>query len=164
MMDSGKLSRQLEKLPASGLLLDIKASKKILGLYLLLLLCLASAIATLQLAIIYKLMLLLVSLVVAIKILRQHVLFTHPRSIKRVLITELNGCLLELKNGQIEKLAILSQSCLTDNFAVLSLGQQRFGIQWQTFSLLLNAEMVGSKQFRRLKSQLIVNAASMHET
>lgn len=160
-MDSGSLSRQLEQLPASGLVLEIRASKKLLSLYLLFMLCLASAIGILQVPGSYKLALLSISFLVAIKILRRHVLFTHPDSIAKLVITELGWCLVQLNNGQIEKLAILPQSCLTSGLVVMSLGQQQAGLQWQTRSLVLNAEMLGSDHFRQLKRQLIINPATV---
>jgi len=162
-MDSGKLSRSLEKLPASGLSLEIRPSKKIQVLYYLFMLCMATAIIILQVPITYKLALLIFSFLIAIKILRQHVLFTHPHSIAKLIVTELDWCFLQFNNGHIEKLSVLSQSCLISGLVVMSFGQQKAGIQWQTRSLVLNAEMVGSERFRQLKRQLIINPPAVRK-
>jgi hypothetical protein len=106
---------------------------------------------------------LFISFLMAIKVLHQHVLFTHPYSISKLIFTELDWCFLQFNNGHIEKLSILSQSCLISGLVVMSFGQQKAGIQWQTRSLVLNAEMVGSEQFRQLKRQLIINRPAVEK-
>ena len=157
------MSRQSEKLPANGLLLDIRPSGKLLIIYCVFVLSLLSAVLILQVPVIYKLVLLIICICFSIKILRQHLLFTHPLSIHRLLITELDFCFAQLNNGQIKKLSILAQSCLIDKLVVLSMGHEKMGMQWQTCSLLVNADMVGSERFRQLKRQLIINHRSRTE-
>lgn len=188
-MDSGILSTQLEKLPAYGLTLELKGPVVINGslglsyilslVYLLFFLLLLSALYLLPLSPLFSTSLgqffcLAVILVwYCRQLFNKHFLLKHPFSIQKLVFTELGWCYVELKNSQIFKADICSDTILTEHLVILNLTERapeelclkdcpaspfasiikkfRF---FNKYSVLLTADRLDSNKFREIKRHL----------
>ena len=146
-MDLGILSAQLEKLPASGLRLELKCpdifsgcfgcsgfkgglSYALILVYLLFFLLLFTALYCLPLLPLFSsfwvqfLCLALVLVWYCQQLLRKHILLNHPHSIKKLVFTELGWCYVQLKNSQIFKADINKDTILTEHLVILNLTER----------------------------------------
>lgn len=180
-MDSGKLSKQLEMLPASGLTIELKSPDLFChypGLacflsffYLLFFLLLLVALSLLEIN-----SWLFVSLVLFLSaycfiLFRQHLLLNHPSSIKKLVFTEQGWCYVQLNNLQVFKADIESDTILTEHLVILNLIEhdlaefemaekkdllfKKIGFYFaKNHSLFLTADRLGKKKFKETKRLL----------
>lgn len=182
-MDSGILSTQSEKLPAYGLALELKktfifngifALSDILNLvYMLFFLLLLSALYLLPSLPLFSTSLAQFFCLAVILVwygwllFSKHFLLNHPFSIKKMVFTELGWCYVELKNSQIFKADICSDTILTEHLVILNLTQRLNDHPEKSFlsrirnfsffnhhSVLLTADRLGRNKFRELKRHL----------
>jgi hypothetical protein len=179
-MDSGKLSAQLETLPASGLTLDLKGvdffnheNDQPPGLfyvlsfvYLLFFLLLLITLSVLPLQTWQVLFFSVIIIGYCQYLFRRHFLLNYPLSIKKLVFTELGWCHVQLNNSQVFKADIESDTILTEHLVLLNLRKHHvsehdsfFGrIKSDGFSnhysVILTADRLGSERFREIKRHL----------
>ncbi len=94
---------------------------------------------------------------------RRYFLLNHPESIKRLVITELGWCHVQLKNTQIFKADIDSDSILCEHLVILNLNRKKSEeptilIQclnyFKIYSIFLTAGRIGNNKFREIKRYL----------
>lgn len=181
-MDSGTLSTQLEKLPASGLTLKPKTSSLLFWVYLVFFLLILLALVLLPVPS-WQLWLMIVVLTVYCQwIFRKHLLLNHPDSIEKLVFTELNWCALQLKNSRVCKADILPNTFISEFLVIVNLQESStamepptlyntFALYWQsvksvlpvlrnTYTVILTAESIGSDNFRQLKRYLRFRSVS----
>ena len=143
-MDLGILSTQLEKLPASGLTLELKQtdifsvcscfngglSYALILVYLLFFLVLLTALFLLSLSPLFSsfwgqfLCLAVILVWYCQQLFRKHFLLSHPHSIQRLVFTELDWCYVQLKNSQVIKAEINQDTILTEHLVILNLTER----------------------------------------
>jgi len=168
-MDSGILSTQSEKLPASGLTLELnRIPSFIMGIYIVffLLIFIVCYLLTIQFWLFSG-----VAFVIALYgqfLFRKKLLRNHPDAIKKIVFTELSWCFMLLNNSQIIKADIEPDSILTEHLIILNLNghSQRNSLSnfFNHYSVLLTASEVGGEKFRQLKRHLrLINFSKKEE-
>jgi hypothetical protein len=171
-MDLGILSKQLEQLPASGLVFELKgagqkagttfaALSSVLSLcYLVFFLLLFIALIQLPLT-----LWLLIPLIMGLAfysqlIFRKNILLSLPRSIKQLTFTELGWCYVRLNNDTVFKADISEHSILTEHIVILNLKPQTPETLLQKLnifaqhSIILSRDRLNKEKFRELKRHL----------
>ena len=179
-MDSGKLSAQLEMLPASGLTLDLKGSNFLNNendqppglfyvlsfVYLLFFLLLLMALWLLPLQPWLVLFFSVIIIGYCQYLFRKHFLLNYPLSIKKLVFTELGWCYVQLNNSQVFKANIESDTILTEHLVLLNLRKHHVS-EYDSFfgriksngfskhySVLLTSDRLGGERFREIKRHL----------
>ena len=158
-MDSGTLSAQLEKLPASGLTLKLHSSPLLIKAYLIFFLLLLTAVFLLAIPL-WQWLLIMVALTGYFQYLfRKDILLNHDRSAATLVLTELDWCYIQLKNGQVIKADIRANTVLTEFVVILNLqassaSSSPFLGFFRTYSVILTADSIGTHYFRQLKRYL----------
>lgn len=174
-MDSGILSVQSEKLPASGLMLELKCplfgerhfgfSYFLSVIYFLFFLLLLYSVYSLPLlpffpSLVVQFLCIAMLLVWYFQYLfRKHFLLTHPFSINKIVFTELGWCYVQLNNSRTFKADIESDTILSEHLVILVLkGRKLKGwrrkMYFNNFSVLLTADRLNNDKFREIKRHL----------
>jgi hypothetical protein len=139
-------------------MLEIKPSGRLLRLYLGFFIALSIAIFLLPMAF-WQQSILIVSLCCYGQwLIRKFIVFSHPESIKKLLMTEYDWCYVQFKNNRIIKANISSDTVVTEYLVILNLCQQTgrslLPGYFTGFSILILSETVGVKAFRDIKRYL----------
>lgn len=157
-MDLRILSTPLEKLPTSGLTLEFKPSKILIGIYSVFLFLLLVAIFISPVILWQRLVMLLIVFWSVQVIFRKYLLLNHPRAIQKLVLTELDWCYVQLKNAQIFKATFLADTVVTEHLVILNL---EFNLEknvllkcFNRYSVIISAQTLGPDQFRDFKRYL----------
>ena len=154
---------ELEKLPSSGLILDLKPAQLLLKVYLGFFILILLSLVLLPIS--YGLIILLIIIVSAYFqfILRKHLLLNHPESINKLVFTDMDWCFVQLNNSKIFKATILAETILTEHLVILNLKditKQNFFLG--NYHLLITAGSVSDHYFWQLKRYLRFKKMTTH--
>lgn len=152
------LSTHMQKLPASGLMLELtRVPTFLVGIYLIFFALIASA-CYLSLSMLMFLMLLPVVAAYGQFLLRKNLLRSHPSAFKKLVFTELGWCYVCLNDGRIIKADIDVDSIVSEHLILLNLTEQKETAHlfafFHHYSVILTAGELGCEQFRRAKRHL----------
>lgn len=126
-MDLGILSKQLETLPASGLVVELKNHFHFLDLtYLLFFLVLLFSVFLLPIVFWQATIISIFLFWYCLQLFRRHILLSHPLAINKLVFTELGWCYVQLHNQKIYKADIRSDTILTEHLVILNLTKRDF--------------------------------------
>lgn len=182
-MDLGILSKQLERLPASGLTLELKHSVFfhqrnkdnsfgvalfLTVIYIIFFLFVFISLFLFAIQIWQSMVLALMSLLYGQSLLRKHLLLNHPESIKKIVFTELGWCYVQLNDSKIFKADIKRNTIITEHLVILNIVEQpnqasvklsiwsklRMLIYSSQHSIFLTRDRLGDSLFRVIKCHL----------
>ena len=182
-MDLGKLSKQLEMLPASGLTLELKhtvffgpqrtihffsMSSILMSVYFLFFLFIVISPFLLPLALWQSILIAFISVGYGQNLFRKYLLLSHPASIKKIVFTELGWCYVQLNDSNVFKADIIRNTILTEHLIILNMIEQpgqeslssSIGLKIQNLissnqhSIFLTRDQLGATQFRDIKCHL----------
>lgn len=180
------MSRQLERLPASGLTIEFKeatlnrecfglaAALSVATLIFFLLICVV--LNLLPLSFWQMLCLFLLLFFYCQNLFRKHFLLNHPLSINRIIFTEIGWCYVQLNSSQVFKADIEYDTVLTEHLVILNLRAQDADAQtsnsllsritklklFNQYSIFLTADRLGRDKFRNIKRHL--RLINFHQT
>ncbi|MCU7833967.1 MAG: hypothetical protein KZQ83_01850 [gamma proteobacterium symbiont of Taylorina sp.] len=149
------LSTEVEKLPASGLLLELKPNHWLLEIYLIFFMLVIVSLFLLPVSMWFTFILVIAASTYFQLIFRKYLLFNHPESIQKLVFTELEWCFIQLNNTQILKTVILSDTILSEHLVILNLkNRTKTSVFHGRYSILITAGSVGRHDFWKLKRYL----------
>ena len=144
-----------DKLPASGLILELKSSPLLIKVYIVFFILLLLSLALLPLPVWLIICLVLIVSGYFQLIFRKHLLLSHPESINKLVFTDMDWCFVQLNNSKILKATILPETILTEHLVILNLKditkQRLFS---GNYYLLITAYSVSGNIFWQLKRYL----------
>ncbi len=160
-MDSELLFTELEKLPASGLTIELKSDRYLLVIYLFFFVLLLTSVLLLPLSI-WLIILFMLGLSAFFQLLiRKCFLLNHPDSVKKITFTEVNWCFIQLNNSKVLKAKILPETVLTEFIVILNLQDTEKSSQpilkrvfFANYYILITAQSIGIENFWKLKRYL----------
>lgn len=150
-----KLNNEFDKLPASGLILQLRPAPRLIWIYMCFFSLTFLSVLILPIDFWQKIVLLLLMSGYYYFILRKDLLLSHSKSIQKLVLTELDWCFIKFNNDQVVKANILAHTILTEHLVILNL-QDRTGqaLFFKRYSIVITAESVGVDNFRKLKRYL----------
>ena len=145
----------VDKLPASGLILEMKSSPLLIKLYIGFFILILLALALLALPVWLIIIFILIISAYFQLLFRQHLLLSHPESIKKLVFTDMDWCFVQLNNARILKATILPDTILTEHLVILNLKDvTKTGFLSGNYHLLITAHSVSGNLFWQLKRYL----------
>ena len=150
-----KLNNEFDKLPASGLILQLTSAPRLIWIYVCFFSLTFLSVFILPIDFWQKIVLLLLMSTYYHFILRKDLLLNHPNSIQKLVLTELDWCFIKFNNDHVVKANILANTILTENLVILNLQNRAVkSLFFKRYSILITAENVGVDNFRKLKRYL----------
>lgn len=150
-----KLNNELDKLPASGLILQLRPASSLLWIYVCFFSLILLSVLILPVDLWQKISILLILCAFFQLILRKDLLLKHPKSIQKLVLTELHWCFIQFNNDQLVKATILSNTLLTEHLVILNLQNRSLkSLFFKQYSIVITAESIGKDNFRKLKRYL----------
>ncbi|MBE9527588.1 MAG: hypothetical protein IME94_11520 [Proteobacteria bacterium] len=154
---------QLEKLPSSGLILDLKPAQLLLKVYLGFFILLLISLALLPIPNWMIVVLILLLSFYFQFMFRKHLLLNHPKSIDKLVFTDMDWCFVQLNNSKILKATILPETILTEHLVILNLKElSSQGFFSGNYHLLITATSVTDNYFWQLKRYLRLKKLNTH--
>jgi len=116
-----KLNNELDKLPASGLILQLRPVSCLFWIYVCFFSLIILSVLILPVDLWQKIIILLILSVFFQLILRKDLLLKHPQAIQKLVLTELDWCFIQFNNDQLVKANILPNTILTEHLVILNL-------------------------------------------
>lgn len=165
LLSTQLLAIELEKLPASGLILEFQSSPFLLKVYLVFFVLLLVSLSLLPISVWFIAIVTMILLFYFQLMFRRHLLLSHPESIQKLVLTEMGWCFIQLNNSQIIKAAILPDSVLSEHLVILNLKDvsensvfklslSKQSIFFRKYHILITADSVGENKFWQLKRYL----------
>lgn len=150
-----KLNNEFDKLPASGLILQLRPASRLIWIYVCFFSLTFLSVFILPVDFWQKIVLLLLMSIYYHYILRKDLLLTHSSSIQKLVLTELDWCFIKFNNEHVVKADILANTILTEHLVILNLQNRAArSLFFRRYSILITAENVGVDNFRKLKRYL----------